>query len=95
MGVGQTITLHVPTGPPPTTVPVSPATTTTLAVGAVSSSTSMAPGSTSPVTGTLPRTGAPMLPILLWVAIALLIAGRLFVGVARRLARDGQEMDGR
>jgi hypothetical protein len=71
MGVGQTITVVVPEGPPPTSVPVSAGTT-------------LPP---PPVSGNLPRTGAPLLPLLLCVALALIIAGRLLVGMGRRLSR--------
>jgi hypothetical protein len=73
VSVHQTITVVVPGGAPPTTAPVSVA-GTTIAVG--------------PQTGTLPRTGDPLLPLLLWVAVVLILAGRLLLGVARHLARQ-------
>ncbi len=69
MSVGQTITVVVPAGPPPTTV----------AVAAAESSAG------APMAGTLPRTGAPLLPLLLAVAVGLMLAGRMLLAVSRRL----------
>ncbi len=91
MSVHQTITVVVPGGAPPTTV-------------AVVSATTSSSSAVSAETGTLPRTGAPLLPVLLWIAVALIVAGRLLLGVGRRLSRpavrttpgpagaDGQEV---
>ncbi len=69
MSVGQTITVVVPTGPPPSTV----------AVAAAASTTGV------PMAGTLPRTGAPLLPLLLALAVGLMLAGRMLVAVSRRV----------
>ena len=96
MGVGQTITVEVPAGPPPTTVPVNPATTTTVAP--LPTTTTVAVGrstTTQAASGTLPRTGAPLVMTLLLVAVALLLAGRLLVGLGRRRSRGGQQVNAR
>jgi len=75
MSIHQTITVVVPAVPPPTTVVVGSATTTPPA---------------AVVGGALPRTGASLLPLLVWTAILLILVGRLLVGLSRRLRPDGE-----
>jgi hypothetical protein len=76
VAVHQTITVRVPAGPPSTTVVVASATTS--------------PSPAAVVGGTLPRTGAPFLPLLVWTAILLILVGRLLLGLSRRLRPDGE-----
>ncbi len=78
MSVGQTITVVVPAGPPPTTVPVASAGSTVVTA----------------VSGTLPHTGAPLLPVLLALAIGLIVAGRMLLGVSARVRRSADRRSG-
>jgi hypothetical protein len=79
VGVSQTITFVVPGGAPPTTVAVAAATT--------------APAGTT--MGTLPRTGSPSLALLVWLAVVLIVAGRLLLAGSHRLrAQHGRQVSG-